>query len=365
MRAVRVPKFFTPALKLSRLTGWCLMLLAGCITPYDGEIKEVPPGIVVQGFISNEEGPYTVKLTTAANYTYAGLNYAIEQATVYITDNEGRREDLLHKGQGEYVTQTLRGVIGQTYQLHIEANGKKYQSKPETIRPVSKIERVYDESFRTVDPTTKQDRQGGWKVYIDTKDPAESGDYYRWSWKHYKRTLFCGDVKDRQGNVLYGLFCCSTNCWDIVRCMGPNCINVANDALINGRDITRQLIAEVPVQCLDKYYIEIEQQSLSRDGYIFWNTVKRTLQNTGGLFDVTPSSIPGNITCLTNPDEEVFGFFGAIGVERVGYYVDRTGADWSNCDPGLPYPPAGGVPPPCSACNESLYRTAKIPQFWE
>ncbi|WP_247235448.1 DUF4249 domain-containing protein [Telluribacter sp. SYSU D00476] len=350
---------------LYKSVGWCLVLMAGCITPYDGDVKEVPPGIVVQGFISNEEGPYTVRLTTAANYTYAGLNYAIENATVYITDNEGNRENLVHKGLGEYQTQTLRGQTGRTYQLHIEANGKRYQSRPETIRPVSKIDRVYDESYRIIDPNTRQDILGGWKVYIDTKDPAESGNYYRWSWKHYKQAVFCGSVNDRNGNPLYGLFCCNANCWDIVRCMGPNCINVANDALINGKNITRQEVAEVPVGCLDRYYIEIEQQALSRDAYVFWNTVKRMLQNTGGMFDVTPSAIPGNMTNVTNPDEDVFGYFGAIGVERVGYYVDRTGADRSECDMGMPYPPTGGIPPPCAPCAESLYRTAKRPGFWE
>ncbi|HEV7350158.1 DUF4249 domain-containing protein [Telluribacter sp.] len=367
MRDFKIKKFYTPALNFTRLTGWCLMLLAGCITPYDGEIKEVPPGIVVQGSITNEPGPYVVRLTTPANYTYAGLNLAIQKAIVYITDEQGNRENLVEKTPGEYHTQSLRGEVGKTYQLHIEANGKKYQSRPETIRPVSNIDRIYDESYRTIDPVTNRDILGGWRVFIDTKDPAESGNYYRWNSVHYKQALFCGAQRDRYGNPVYGLYCCSTNCWDIVRCTGPNCINLANDALINGKNISRQMVAEVPVGCLDRYYLEIEQQALSREAYQFWNSVKRMMQNTGGVFDVTPSAIPGNITCLTNPDEDVFGFFGAIGVERVGYYVDRTGADRSNCEPEFPLPPsgAGGMPPPCETCTESLYRTTKTPRFWQ
>jgi hypothetical protein len=353
---------------ISRWTAWCLVLLTGCVTPYDAEIPEIPAGIVVQGFITNEPGPYTVKLTRPTNYTLKGLNFAVQNAVVYITDDQGKRENLVErKGTGDYLTQTLRGQTGRTYQLHIEADGKKYQSKPEMVRPVSKMERVYHESYRTVDPLTRKDVLGGWRVYIDTTDPVESGNYYRWSSVHYKQAQFCGAVRDRLGNPLYGLSCCSPSCWDIVRCTGPNCINIANDALINGKKIAMQKVADVPVGCLDRYYLEIEQQSLSRDGYLFWNTVKRMILNTGGVFDVTPSAIPGNITCLTNPDEEVFGFFGAVGVERVGYVVDRTGADRTNCIPEFPLPPsgAGGFPPPCTTCTESNFRTTRKPLFWD
>jgi hypothetical protein len=259
----------------------------------------------------------------------------------------------------------MQGQVGHTYQLHIEVDGKKYESKPELLREVPPVERVYDEPFEEINPTTNQRQLGGWKVYVDTRDPAEQGNYYRWAWKHYKQALFCGAATDRFGNPLYGLFCCTTNCWDIVRCLGPECINVANDALINGKNISRQVVAEVPVQCQDRYYIEIEQQALSRDAYLYWNTTKRMLQNTGGVFDVAPSAIPGNMTCTTDPGEQVLGFFGAVGVSRVGHYVDRRNADRVNCDRGYPYPPSGGIPPPCVNCVESRFRTTKIPQFWE
>jgi hypothetical protein len=352
-------------LSIKKISAWLLLLVtAGCITPYEPEFKEQPANLVVQGFVSNEPGPYIIQLVRPANYSFSGYNISINNAKVTISDGQGRVETLFSRGSGQYQTQSLRGEVGQTYQLHIEVNGKKYRSRPETIRPVSKIDRVYDKTFRGIDPLTNKDVLGGWRVYIDSKDPAEQGNYYRWSWKHYRQSVFCGSAKDRFGNPQYGLFCC-TSCWDIVRCSGPGCISVGSDALINGKSIAGKLVAEVPVGCPDRYYLEIEQHSLSRDAYLYWSTVNRMLQNTGGVFDAAPSAIPGNLTSLTDQDEEVMGFFGAYGIERVGYFVDRRFAERTSCRQDLPYPPTGGIPPPCVACTESLDQTGTRPRFWD
>ncbi len=45
------------------------------------------------------------------------------------------------------------------------------------------------------------------------------------------------------------------------------------------------------------------------------------------MFDVAPSAVPGNLTCLTDPNEQVLGYFSAIGISRVGHVVDRSNAD--------------------------------------
>jgi hypothetical protein len=343
---------------------WALIaLMAACVTPYEADFKQQPDNVVVQGFISNQPGPYTIQLVRPANYSFAGYSIGIQGAKVYITDNTGLREDLVETlANGQYKTQKLQGVTGRTYQLHFEVNGKTYESKPELLREAGTIDRIYHEPFQSISPITNEKQLGGWHVYIDTKDPGERGNYYRWNSVHYKRLVGCGSIKDRNGNPLYRLFCC-TDCWDIVRCLGPDCIKVANDALNNGQEIARQEVATVPVECRDKYYLEVEQQALSREGYLYWKTIKQLLENTGGVFDVAPSAVPGNMNCLTDPDEQVLGYFGAVGITRVGYVVDRSTAERASCPPDLPDPPAG-PPPPCAPCEESLYRTGQKPRFW-
>lgn len=351
-----------PLLAFRKAATWILILLVGCVTPFEPDFKEQPDALVVQGFISNEPGPYTIQLVRPANYSFAGYSVGVNNARVFITDEKGEGEELTATTSGgQYKTKTLRGITGHTYQLHIEVDGKKYESKPELLRDVSPIERIYHEPFQSISSTTNKSQLGGWKVFIDTRDPAESGNYYRWNSVHYQQIQTCNSIKDRNGTPIYRLLCC-TNCWDIVRCLGPNCINIANDALINGKSLVRQEVATVPVGCRDRYYLEVEQQALSRDSYVYWKTVKQLLQNSGGVFDVAPSAVPGNLICTTNSNEQVLGNFTAIGISRVSHVVDRSGAERVNCPPELPDPP--GIPPPCAPCQESLYRTGQKPQFW-
>ncbi|GAB2801733.1 hypothetical protein GCM10027275_54830 [Rhabdobacter roseus] len=343
-----------------RWLGWLLMGLAGCVTPYDNKLDVRPAGIVVQGFVSNQPGPYQIQINTPAQYEYSSLSFGVRGASVYITDDLGQREDLIElPTPGVYQTRNLLGQTGRTYQLHIVANGKTYESKPELLRAVSSIEKVYSESYRNVNPITRQDQLGGWRVYIDTKDAPEQGNYYRWNWVHYAQTSQCGVIMEG-GQPRYSVYCC-TDCWNIFRCTGPGCINVASDALINGNILSRQLVAEVPVGCRDRYYLEVEQQAISREAYVYWKTVKQLLQNTGGVFDVAPAGLQGNLRCVSDPSEQVFGFFEVVGISRVGHYVDRTQSERTLCPMPLPSP---SMPPPCLPCLESAYRTPKEPAFW-
>ncbi|WP_152757916.1 DUF4249 domain-containing protein [Salmonirosea aquatica] len=357
---------FLHQLPFKKALAWVtIALVSACVTPYEADFKQQPENVVVQGFVSNQPGPYTIQLVRPANYSFAGYSIGIQGAKVYITDDTGGREDLVETSAGgQYKTQKLQGVVGRTYQLHFEVDGKNYESRPELLRDAGTIERIYHEPFQSINPITQERQLGGWHVYIDTQDPAERGNYYRWNSVRYKKLVGCGSAKDRYGNPIYFLFCCS-DCWDIERCLGPDCINVANDALNNGQKIARQEVATVPVECRDQYYLEVEQQALSRDAYLYWKTIKQLLQNTGGVFDVAPSAVPSNLICISNPQEQVLGFFSAVGITRVGHVVDRRDAERASCPAGLPYPPTGGIPPPCTPCEESLYRTGQKPRFWD
>jgi hypothetical protein len=347
---------------LTRVLTWSLMALIGCVMPFEADFKEQPQGLIVQGYISNATGPYFIRLNRPAEYAFRGFNDIVKNATVYLTDDAGGRYafEEIPGGRGDYRSVNFKGAIGRSYQLHIEIGDKRYASSVEQIRPVSAIERVYEEPFRTFDASNRS-VQGGWNVYIDTQDPAETENYYRWNWIHYNFVFQCGIGRDRNQNPQYYIPCC-TNCWNIVRCTGTDCINLATDRLVNGKKIARQKVAVVPIGCRDKYYIEIEQQSLSREAYAYWSGLQRLINNTGGVFDTAPTALPGNIRCLTDPTENVFGFFAAVGVSRVGHFVDRTQGERSNCPPFLP----GREPsPPCIECKNDLFQTSQRPEFWE
>ena len=278
-----------------------------------------------------------------------------------IEDNLGNREALREQAPGGiYQTRVggIQGVVGRSYKLIVQTkSGIRYESSPEVITAAPPIDKLYAEYRNELVPGTSIRKQG-WDVYLDTKDPETTGNYYRWEWTHYEAISVCQKTLVRSGTSYTGSYCC-TPCWDITRCY--NCISVNSDADINGQAISRQLIMRAPYTSTAPYYVEVEQQALSRGAYQFWKSVRGLVNNTGGLFDAAPQTVQGNIRCISDPNITVYGYFGATGVSRLPFYVDRSqGQGVPEMDLPVDVPPLA----PCVACENSIYRTPIKPQWW-
>lgn len=340
-----------------------IFCLSSCITPFQPDTVSVAPMLIVDGQITDQPGPYTIKLTRTSDYSIRSVNLLEEGATVLIMDDQGNQETLKETATGgTYQSRVngLRGVPGRRYKLIIQTKaGKRYESEPEVLPAVPPIQKLYYES--TYEPATaKANQRQIWSIYLDTKDPDTLGNYYKWSWTHYEMPTACQKTFISARSYYTGISCC-TDCWDIFRCY--TCVNLNSDMAINGKAISRQFIAEVPFTSLSRYYVEVEQQALSKRAYLFWKSVAQLTSNTGGLFDVSPSSVRGNIKCTTTPDEPVYGYFGAVGVAINYVFVDRStgqGAPDLDFPTSIPYP----TNPACIVCENSQYRTPNKPRFW-
>lgn len=337
--------------------------LFSCITPFQPDTVRVEPMLIVDGQITDQPGPYTVRLTRTSDYSIKSVNLLEPGATVVIADNLGNQETLNEQSPGGvYQTSAsgLRGVPGRRYTLTIQTRaGKRYVSESEVMPAAPPIQKLYYESNYAPATGIASQRQT-WAVYLDTKDPDTLGNYYKWNWTHYEMPTACKKTFVASGNYYTGISCCS-DCWDITRCY--TCVNINSDANINGKAISRQPITDVPFTSFSRYYLEVEQQALSKSAYQFWKRVQQLTGNTGGLFDVAPSSVPGNMKCTTTPGEPVYGYFGAVGISVSYLYVDRsTGQGGPNLDlpTVIPYP----TNPSCIVCENSLYRTPNKPRFW-
>ena len=340
-----------------------VLLVVSCVTEFQPGPVSIPPALIVDGQITDQPGPYTVRLTRTADYSYKALTLGETGAVVTLADNMGNQETLNETTAGTYQTAAtgIRGVVGRRYTLRILTKaGKRYASQPEVLPAVPPILRVYSEPVYTPATATKAVGQT-WNVYIDSKDPDTLGNYYKWNWTHYEFTSVCRKTYvPPPANNYTGISCCS-DCWDITRCY--TCLNLNSDQNINGKAISRQFISEVPFTSLSPYYIEVEQQALSLGAYQFWKSVRQLTANTGGLFDAAPSTIQGNVRSISSPDEVVYGYFGATGLSVTSLLVNRSagqGAPSLDLPVNVPYP----TNPPCIVCENSLYRTPVKPRWW-
>ncbi|RYC70926.1 DUF4249 domain-containing protein [Spirosoma sordidisoli] len=353
---------FTRPKRSGQLVSIWLFLLAGCVTEYQPETLSLPPGLVVEGQVTDQPGPYTVRLTRTGDYSNQGFNLLEQGATLTIEDNAGNRETLTEVAGGTYQTKAngLRGLAGRRYKLTILTKaGKRYESDAELLTSAPPILKAYAE-YRNEAIAGTANRRQGWDVYIDTQDPETSGNFYRWDWVHYEPVSACARVVENpRTNAYHDLYCC-TFCWDIERCY--NCLNVNSDASINGKVLSRQLITRVPFTSTQPYYLEIEQQAISQGAYTFWKSVRGLVNNTGGLFDPAPAMVQGNIRNTADAAEPVFGYFGATGISVVPLRVNRS--DVQGAPPAQPQLLFRSPPDPCFPCENSPYRTSVTPRWW-
>jgi Domain of unknown function (DUF4249) len=352
---------FTKHIKLFKQGFYVLIaaLIVGCVTDFEPNITNNDAKLVIDGLITNQVGPYKVVLQYSYPYTNKTGVRSIAGATVEISDDKGTKETLIERGQGLYETVNIRGIIGRKYKLNIKTpDGKKYESAPELLKPVSDFGTLYTEFQDTKSPTMR----GQFNMFIDVKDPDSPDDFYRWKWTHYEDITYCLVVVSTSSTgapIRLRNKCCG-ECWKIEPCNG--CIILANDRLTNGKTITRVPLGKIPYTDISGYFIAFEQYSLSSEAYQFWKGVDSQINNSGGIFDLPPATVAGNVSCITQPEEQVLGFFGASSVVKKSVYVPR------NTTPIRPYTPLLEDPwidlNQCVACKESPFRTAKRPSGW-
>ncbi|HYG38658.1 MAG TPA: DUF4249 domain-containing protein [Cytophagales bacterium] len=339
-----------------------LLFNNSCVTPITLDITEAPDKLVVEGWITDNPGPYEVRLTLTAKYSlgHLGVNEGVEGATVSIIDNQGKEAFLEGKGLGFYHTREdeIQGEIGNSYKLRIKIGEKVYESKGETILKAPEIDNIY---YEYKDSTIFYD--DGFYTYVDFKDQKDQENYYQWSWKRYQERFDCGVVPDDhlvrhwRGKTKI----CCTPCYDIREC--TECLNIFSDQHFQGQDIIGRLVTVYPYDGRQKVVLEVIQQSISKEAYVYFNSVIQQNKNSGNVFDTPPFPIKGNITNVNDPNEDVLGFFGAAGESHSFILLNRTEVirppltnyDFNRpvCGGNCGTPEEPRCCPPCGGCEEN------------
>jgi hypothetical protein len=72
---------------------------------------------------------------------------------------------------------------------------------------------------------------------------------------------------------------------------------------------------------LIKYSMLVNQYSLGENEYYYWEKVKNMTEETGGLYDITPASIPSNVYCPDDITRKVLGYFSVSSVSTRRIFI--------------------------------------------
>lgn len=293
-------------LKQISIIGILACIGQSCIKKVDVETRNVAPILVVEGAITTDTVPYTVKLTYSgplASTENVPDQYLEKNATVTISDDLGNSTTLTYRDQGLYETTdpTYVGKVGRTYQITVLLkNGKKYVSIPEKIKPavpVSQINTQFVYKFNFDYPAYLN-------ISVDAKDPAQEENYYRWTFYNWvlrqTKGVSCGF-----GCIMYE-YCYQR--------YDDKEVRLLSDAAINGNTIRNQLVGRCYIYTYGNPLIDIAQQSLSREAYQFWKAYQEQQSRTGSILDPLPASIKGNVRNAVDSTEYALGYFSAYSI---------------------------------------------------
>jgi len=116
-------------MKTSMVVIFMAVIFIGCEKTVDLKYKNNQTKFVIEGDITDEAGPYFVKITKSINLSDTGNFPTIDNAAVTISDNAGNSEMLLPQGNGVYRTNAIAGVPGRTYTLTVNAESQTYTAQ--------------------------------------------------------------------------------------------------------------------------------------------------------------------------------------------------------------------------------------------
>jgi hypothetical protein len=292
----------------------------------------------IEADISDDPELSKVRLTSSSNRLTSQLAFPISKALVTVTDQTGTKTNFTEgiPVGTYYPPKGFVGKVGSTYTLNVKMlTGQTYESTAETMKAVPEIENAITR-FETFEQYDKVDvRRAGFTVYLDFKDMPTEGDFYLWNWKHYEKIGLCATCTDGGKYDFKKLDCvqpkfptdailnyqCDGNCWDITT---NNDLNVFSDVLTNGQRVVGRQVARIPFDNWTPYYFRLEQRSITKNAFAFYQSLISQVQSSGSLFDVPAETrFSLNIKSLTKPSERVLGIFNVFSVRKKIFIIDR------------------------------------------
>ncbi|MCF8225151.1 MAG: DUF4249 domain-containing protein [Bacteroidales bacterium] len=293
-----------------------LILIPGCIEPYNPDISRYEDILVVDGTFTNIEEDQYLILSRTYGY-YESENKMETGAVVVIRNNEGITGTYTEIDDGVYLLQkgTFSGETGKSYQIIIEtSDGKHYESGYELLKKPVEIDSVFYD-IELDKETLSGEKYDGLQIYLTSGDENNETHYYRWDWEETWEFMVPFVKPGFQNRI---------KCW---RTIHSTNITIASTLNLKEDLIYKQKLNFVTSRNskLSRVYsILVRQYSLTPEAFDFWRKLELSNEHTGSLFDPPPTPVTGNIENTEDPYEPVLGYFQVSGVSEKRIFIKRS-----------------------------------------
>lgn len=300
-------------------------LILACIEEFNPEINNYENMLVVDGGISDQEGPHTVRLSLTSSVANPEF-IPVDDAEVWVVDDMGNRIPFMETEPGTYQSNaSIKGVVGRAYKIEVQtAGGKSYDSEFELMKTPIGIDTVYHEIVIRQESGYDYDLYG-YEFYVDTKPGEERENYFKWDLdatyqyqsEYTIRWYYDGELKWFHGPD--SLF----NCWKSYK---VGSIFVAGTSALSDPVIIKYPFHFVSTESRllsVRYSLMVKQHNISREAFEYWQEVNKQNGDDATLYATQPHFIRGNVYNIADPDELVVGYFTVSSLDEMRIFVDR------------------------------------------
>ena len=284
--------------------------------------------IVINGSVEMKEGYQYIYVSTT---TPLGLNMydPLSGCIVSVEDNVGNVYiyDELSSGiyQRWYAGDDL--VYKRNYTLRVETPyGDKYTSTPETLDYVAELDTVTAERGFEITSLPRLYNEGlQFRAKVNFKSAASSyvlfdlTETWEFEMPHNIEYLF-DSAGVYQAPPMYNKL---KLCWKTEK---DNNIYIASSNSLSSNivdDIPLQFITIESSRLQKRYSVLVQMKSISKAAYIYFDELKKRVQESGSLYETQPSQLLGNMRNVIDEKEKVLGFFYASAVTEKRFFMNN------------------------------------------
>jgi hypothetical protein len=308
-----------------------LVSFSGCIEEYDLNSDKIEPRLVVEGLVTDQKGPYYIRLTESQTGNYSNPDYsnldnatAVMNAQIIITDNVNQIDTLIpidvnideytldrlgyykllyddsgniidtlfledpatfSHDRGYYKTKHLIGIPGRTYFIRVLSEGKEYKASA-FMPPVPDID-----SLGYIKKIQEKDGQEYYIPLLYFLEPQGIKNFY------------LIQLNDEISTRTYS----AATLWQF---------SILSDEFlqpyVNGLNVS---LGATPRSIEYPWYMEgdsiyVALSSLTEDAYQFYKILLQQFKNDGGAYQPSPGSPP------TNMSNGALGYFRASSISE-------------------------------------------------
>lgn len=310
-----------------------VLMFNACIKPYEpdiqtGDLKKY----VVNGTISDMDEKQTINISITSpinNPEYIPVNNCM----VLIKDNKGNTFAMMDEGKGNYSTSIPPEffVSGSSFKVEITTpTGVHLASEFDTYNESPEIDSVYFELDELPDHIPGVFTKGI-QFYLDLDATKVQSRFFRWeaveTWEYHAsypvEWYYDGEIHHVVPPDYTNKVCWSTR-------LIPEVYTLTTINLVENKfeRMNLHFVSNKTSRLAYGYSLLINQFAVSEAAYIYWDKLRLNSNLEGGLYEKQPLAIKGNMRNVSNPDEDVLGFFCVASKHSKRIFISRV--------PGLP-----------------------------